>query len=177
VRAAKAALGQTKAWLDFPDSTSPGGFAAVMPACFNSQDTAGGAAKASNLILPPPVTIVIHPLHGSASAALTRRLLVFLRCLLRSVKAGGPDPVANSKLADLLKQAKDLGVPKDIIERNIKKASDAKQGDFQECIYEAYGPGGTGFIIEALTDNVNRTAGAWRSRQASCRLCSCCGPA
>lgn len=77
----------------------------------------------------------------------------------RSVKAGGPDPVANAKLSDLLKQAKDLGVPKDIIERNIKKASDAKQGDFQECIYEAYGPGGTGFVIEALTDNVNRTAG------------------
>jgi transcriptional/translational regulatory protein YebC/TACO1 len=86
-----------------------------------------------------------------------------------SVKAGGPDPVANSKLADLLKQAKDLGVPKDIIERNIKKASDAKQGDFQECIYEAYGPGGTGFIIEALTDNVNRTAGRrWHWQHASC---------
>jgi transcriptional/translational regulatory protein YebC/TACO1 len=51
-----------------------------------------------------------------------------------SVKAGGPDPVANSKLSDLLKQAKELGVPKDIIDRNIKKASDAKQGDFQECM-------------------------------------------
>lgn len=73
--------------------------------------------------------------------------------------------MANSKLSDLLRQAKDLGVPKDIIERNIKKASDAKQGDFQECIYEAYGPGGTGFIIEALTDNVNRTAGG----QLGCR--------
>lgn len=56
-----------------------------------------------------------------------------LGCCCR-VKAGGPDPVANSKLSDLLKQAKDLGVPKDIIERNIKKASDAKQGDFQECM-------------------------------------------
>eukprot|EP00775_Hariotina_reticulata_P002573 gene2573-2875_t len=83
--------------------------------------------------------------------------------IIQLVKAGGPDPVANSKLSDLLKQAKDLGVPKDIIERNIKKASDAKQGDFQECIYEAYGPGGTGFIIEALTDNVNRTAGDVKS--------------
>jgi len=54
-------------------------------------------------------------------------------CLGR-VKAGGPDPVANSKLSDLLKQAKELGVPKDVIERNLKKASDAKQGDFQECM-------------------------------------------
>lgn len=51
-----------------------------------------------------------------------------------SVKSGGPDPVGNSKLSDLLKQAKELGVPKDIIDRNIKKASDAKQGDFQECM-------------------------------------------
>eukprot|EP00879_Flechtneria_rotunda_P025346 GHRR01026925.1.p1 GENE.GHRR01026925.1~~GHRR01026925.1.p1 ORF type:complete len:223 (+),score=46.46 GHRR01026925.1:320-988(+) len=79
--------------------------------------------------------------------------------IIQLVKAGGPDPITNSKLSDLLKQAKDLGVPKDIIERNVKKASDAKQGDFQECIYEAYGPRGTGFVIEALTDNVNRTAG------------------
>lgn len=57
-----------------------------------------------------------------------------LGCCCCRVKQGGPDPVANSKLSDLLKQAKDLGVPKDIIERNIKKASDAKQGDFQECM-------------------------------------------
>lgn len=83
--------------------------------------------------------------------------------IIQLVKAGGPDPVANSKLSDLLKQAKELGVPKDVIERNLKKASDAKQGDFQECIYEAYGPGGTGFVIEALTDNVNRSAGDIKS--------------
>lgn len=50
------------------------------------------------------------------------------------VKAGGPDPVGNSKLSDLLKQAKELGVPKDLIERNMKKATDAKQGDYQECM-------------------------------------------
>lgn len=43
------------------------------------------------------------------------------------VKAGGPDPVANSKLGDLLKQAKDLGVPKDLLDRNIKRASDKSQ--------------------------------------------------
>lgn len=122
------------------------------------------------------------------SAAPAAPALYTICCSLQtgSVKSGGPDPMANSKLGDLLKQAKDLGVPKDIIERNIKKASDAKQGDFQECIYEAYGPGGTGFIIEALTDNVNRTAGGPRccrfvlyckkfaaGRGSSC-LCNCC---
>lgn len=50
-----------------------------------------------------------------------------------SVKSGGPDPVANSKLHDILKQAKDLGVPKDIIERNIKRASDKSQVCLQLC--------------------------------------------
>jgi hypothetical protein len=49
-----------------------------------------------------------------------------------SVKSGGNDPATNSKLADLIRQAKDLGVPKDIVDRNLKKASDAKQADFSE---------------------------------------------
>lgn len=57
----------------------------------------------------------------------------------RSVKAGGTDPATNAKLADLLKKAKDLGVPKDIVERNLKRGSDTKQGDYQEITYEAYG--------------------------------------
>jgi transcriptional/translational regulatory protein YebC/TACO1 len=61
-----------------------------------------------------------------------------------SVKAGGADPATNSKLSDLLKQARDLGVPKDVLERNMKRATDAKQADFAETVYEAYGPGGTG---------------------------------
>jgi transcriptional/translational regulatory protein YebC/TACO1 len=85
------------------------------------------------------------------------------RFLHRSVKAGGPDPVSNSKLDTLIKQAKDLGVPKDIIERNIKRATDTKQADFAELIYEAYGPGGTGFLVECLTDNVNRSASEVKS--------------
>ncbi|KAI8473710.1 MAG: transcriptional regulator TACO1-like protein [Monoraphidium minutum] len=78
--------------------------------------------------------------------------------IIQIVKAGGADPATNSKLSDLLKQARELGVPRDILDRNIKRASDAKQGDFSETVYEAYGPGGTGFIVECLTDNVNRSA-------------------
>lgn len=51
-----------------------------------------------------------------------------------------------------------MSVPNDIIERNIKKAADSKNAnEFQECVYEAYGIGGTAFLIECLTDNVNRT--------------------
>lgn len=74
-------------------------------------------------------------MHIGTAQALTHCMPCFCRpAVVSSVKAGGPDPVANSKLSDLLKQAKELGVPKDIIDRNIKKASDAKQGDFQECM-------------------------------------------
>ncbi len=80
-----------------------------------------------------------------------------------SAKAGGPDPVSNSALADVLRQARDAQVPKDIIERNIKKASEANQADFQEMLFEAYGPGGTGFLIECLSDNVNRSSSEVRS--------------
>ncbi len=56
----------------------------------------------------------------------------FGKKLVSVVKQGGPDPSANSALNDLLKQAKDLGVPRDIIDRNLKKASEAKQADFSE---------------------------------------------
>ncbi|KAJ9511741.1 hypothetical protein QJQ45_022606 [Haematococcus lacustris] len=74
------------------------------------------------------------------------------------VKAGGADPSVNIKLADLLRVAKDLGVPREILDRNISRASDKNQADFQEVLYEAYGPGGTGFLVACLTDNVNRSA-------------------
>ncbi|KAG2500500.1 hypothetical protein HYH03_001278 [Edaphochlamys debaryana] len=78
--------------------------------------------------------------------------------IIQLAKAGGADPVSNAALDTLLRQAKDLGVPKDVIERNLKRATDAKQGDYQEITYEAYGPGGTGLVVFCLTDNVNRTA-------------------
>ncbi|MEW5320394.1 MAG: hypothetical protein WDW38_011469 [Sanguina aurantia] len=81
------------------------------------------------------------------------------KLIVQYVKSGGSDPVVNAKLKDLLQRAKELGVPKDIIDRNLKKASDKTQGDYQELTYEAYGPGGTGFIVQCLTDNVNRSAG------------------
>ena len=87
--------------------------------------------------------------------------------IITVVKGGGPDPATNASLSALMKQAQQLGVPKDILERNIKKASDAKQSDFTEIFYEAYGPGGTGFIVECLTDNVNRSASDVKSQIGS----------
>ena len=83
------------------------------------------------------------------------------KLILASARQGGPDPVANPKLRDAVAAAKAAALPKEIIDRNIKKAGEKAGGaDFSEVLYEAYGPGGskTGFIVEALTDNVNRTA-------------------
>eukprot|EP00199_Chlamydomonas_sp_CCMP681_P005403 CAMPEP_0119104784 /NCGR_PEP_ID=MMETSP1180-20130426/2909_1 /TAXON_ID=3052 ORGANISM="Chlamydomonas cf sp, Strain CCMP681" /NCGR_SAMPLE_ID=MMETSP1180 /ASSEMBLY_ACC=CAM_ASM_000741 /LENGTH=260 /DNA_ID=CAMNT_0007089625 /DNA_START=155 /DNA_END=938 /DNA_ORIENTATION=+ len=79
--------------------------------------------------------------------------------LIQMAARAGADPISNLKLADLMILAKELGVPKEIVDRNIKKAGDKASADFQDVQYEAYGPGGTGFIIECFTDNVNRSAG------------------
>ncbi len=76
------------------------------------------------------------------------------------VKQGGPNPAENSKLKDAIAKAKAANVPNDNIERIIKKA--AGEGDatnYEDLIYEGYGPSGIAVIVETLTDNRNRTAG------------------
>lgn len=75
-----------------------------------------------------------------------------------AVKEGGPDPVANSKLAALIAKAKANNVPNDNIDRIIKKASSADSADYEEIVYEGYGPCGVAVIVETTTDNRNRTA-------------------
>ncbi len=76
-----------------------------------------------------------------------------------AVREGGPDPDSNSKLKDVIAKAKANNVPNDNIERNIKKASgDASADNFENTVYEGYGPSGVAVIAEALTDNRNRTA-------------------
>ena len=75
-----------------------------------------------------------------------------------AVKEGGPDPVANSKLAALIAKAKANNVPNDNIDRIIKKASAADSADYEEIVYEGYGPCGVAVIVETTTDNRNRTA-------------------
>jgi transcriptional/translational regulatory protein YebC/TACO1 len=60
------------------------------------------------------------------------------KMIVQTVKSGGgADPATNSRLAEVLKKAKDVGAPKDLIERNLKRASDAKQADYAELVYEA----------------------------------------
>ena len=77
-----------------------------------------------------------------------------------AVKEGGSaDPANNSRLRDVIAKAKANNMPNDTIERNIKKAdSDANAANYEHITYEGYGPNGTAIIVEALTDNKNRTA-------------------
>ena len=75
-----------------------------------------------------------------------------------AVKEGGADPVANTKLRDLITKAKSLNVPNDNIKRIIDKASDDNSAAYEMITYEGYGPGGVAVIVETATDNRNRTA-------------------
>lgn len=80
-----------------------------------------------------------------------------------AVKQGGPDPSTNAKLKDCIAKAKANNVPNDNIDRIIKKASGGDSNDnYEDIVYEGYGPAGIAVIVETLTDNRNRTAGNLR---------------
>ncbi|MDR1905362.1 MAG: YebC/PmpR family DNA-binding transcriptional regulator [Clostridiales bacterium] len=77
-----------------------------------------------------------------------------------AVKQGGADPNSNNKLKDIIAKARENNIPNDNIARSIKKASGDGGGvNYEEIIYEGYGPSGVAFYVECLTDNKNRTAG------------------
>ncbi|MBR3807716.1 MAG: YebC/PmpR family DNA-binding transcriptional regulator [Lachnospiraceae bacterium] len=81
-----------------------------------------------------------------------------------AVKEGGPDPSNNFKLAKVIEKAKSNNMPNDTIERGIKKAAgDAGNVNYEYVTYEGYGPNGIAIIVDALTDNKNRTAANVRS--------------
>ncbi|MCR4628227.1 MAG: YebC/PmpR family DNA-binding transcriptional regulator [Clostridium sp.] len=76
-----------------------------------------------------------------------------------AVKEGGADPANNSKLRDVIAKAKAANMPNDTIDRGIKKAAgDAASVNYENLVYEGYGPAGVAIIVETLTDNKNRTA-------------------
>ena len=79
--------------------------------------------------------------------------------MLIAVKQGGPDPAGNSKLKDVIAKCKAANMPNDTINNAIKKASGAGNNEnYEEIVYEGYGPNGVAVIVEAATDNKNRTA-------------------
>ncbi len=86
------------------------------------------------------------------------------RELAVAVKEGGADPANNSKLRDVIAKAKANNMPNDTIDRGIKKAAgDANSVNYEYVSYEGYGPSGIAIIVDALTDNKNRTAANVRS--------------
>jgi YebC/PmpR family DNA-binding regulatory protein len=83
--------------------------------------------------------------------------------IISAIKVGGgPDPKNNPRLRIALQKAREGNVPNEIIERNIKKATNSDQADYYEIMYELYGYGGVGIIVEAMTDNKNRLSSEMR---------------
>ncbi len=97
----------------------------------------------------------------------SQRAVVFQkysRELIVSARLGGPDPAGNFRLRTAIEKAKAAGLPNDNIKRAIEKGAGAGSADnYEELIYEGYAPGGVAVVIEAMTDNRNRTAGDIRS--------------
>ena len=83
--------------------------------------------------------------------------------IVMAVKEGGPDPASNSRLRAVIQNAKAVNMPKDNVERAIKKASDKSQGDYKEVVFEGYAPHGIAVLLETATDNNTRTVANVRS--------------
>ena len=101
-------------------------------------------------------------------AAMSKAFTRIGKDIVIAVKDGGPDPASNSKLRAVIQNAKSVNMPKDNIERAIKRASDKSQGDFKEVLFEGYGPHGIAILIETATDNNTRTVANIRSYFNKC---------
>ncbi len=101
----------------------------------------------------------IQAKKGKADAARGKIFTKLGRELLMAVKLGGPDPAGNSKLKDVIAKCKANNMPNDTINNAIKKAAGAGNSEsYEEITYEGYGPNGVAVIVNASTDNKNRTA-------------------
>ena len=83
--------------------------------------------------------------------------------IVMAVKDGGPDPINNSRLRAVIQNAKAANMPKDNVERAIKKASDKSSENYKEILFEGYGPHGVAILVETTSDNNNRTVANIRS--------------
>jgi len=100
---------------------------------------------------------------GEKDGARAKIFTKISREIIVAIKEGGPDPDNNSKLATLIQKAKSNNIPNDNIDRLIKKAAgEGEKSDYENCVYEGYGPNGVAVIVDCLTDNRNRTAGEIR---------------
>lgn len=88
--------------------------------------------------------------------------------IVMAVKEGGPDPDSNSRLRAVIQNAKAVNMPKDNVERAIKRASDKSQGDYKEVIFEGYAQHGIAILVETATDNNTRTVANVRACFTKC---------
>jgi YebC/PmpR family DNA-binding regulatory protein len=88
--------------------------------------------------------------------------------IVMAVKEGGPDPDSNSRLRAVIQNAKSVNMPKDNVERAIKKASEKGQGDYKEVVFEGYAPHGIAVLVETATDNNTRTVANVRACFSKC---------
>jgi YebC/PmpR family DNA-binding regulatory protein len=101
---------------------------------------------------------------GAQDARRARQFARIIREITVAARSGLPDPAANPRLRAATAAARESNMPRDTIERAVRKAAGAGQGDdYTEVRYEGYGPAGVAIIVEALTDNRNRTASDIRS--------------
>jgi len=101
-------------------------------------------------------------------AAMSKAFTRIGKDIVIAVKEGGPDPDCNAKLRAVIQNAKAANMPKDNVERAIKRATDKNLGDFKEILYEGYGPHGIAVLIETATDNSTRTVANIRSYFNKC---------
>ncbi|MGB0838403.1 MAG: YebC/PmpR family DNA-binding transcriptional regulator [Flavobacteriaceae bacterium] len=88
--------------------------------------------------------------------------------IVMAVKEGGPNPETNSRLRAVIQNAKAANLPKDNVERAIKKASDKNTANYKEVMFEGYGPHGIAILVETATDNNNRTVANVRAAFNKC---------
>lgn len=88
--------------------------------------------------------------------------------IVMAVKEGGPNPDSNSRLRAVIQNAKAVNMPKDNVERAIKKATEKGQGDFKEVVFEGYAPHGIAILVETATDNNTRTVANVRACFSKC---------
>ena len=100
---------------------------------------------------------------GRQDAARSKLFSKLSKEITVAAKMGDPDPEKNPRLRLAVKEAKSNSVPKDVIDRAISKSMAGEGDDYKEIRYEGYGPGGVAVIVEAMTDNLNRTASTVRS--------------
>ena len=101
-------------------------------------------------------------------AAMSKTFTRIGKDIVMAIKDGGPDPESNSKLRAVIQNAKTANMPKDNIERAIKKASDKDVSNYKEVLFEGYAAHGVAILIETATDNNNRTVANVRSYFNKC---------